>query len=219
MVELIVRGGFFMVPVLVCSVLAVAVFVERLVRIVQAGRLVQALAAEAAPLLDAGDLAALRDLVNGRPGPLAAACRAGLGAPLSFALEGMRSEASYQVTQMGRGLRAMATIAHIAPLLGLLGTVSGMINAFRDLQAEAERIGGMVGPNVLAGGIWEALLTTAAGLAVAIPVFVGHAFLVARVDGMATEMERVCGRVVETRQARARALLRKRRADSPAEKV
>ena len=83
-----------------------------------------------------------------------------------------------EVRELSRYLQALATIGSIAPLLGLLGTVIGMIKAFMVIQ----QMGGKVNAAVLAGGIWEAMLTTALGLAVALPTMVAHSYLVSRVD-------------------------------------
>ena len=83
-----------------------------------------------------------------------------------------------EIRGLSRYLQALATIANIAPLLGLLGTVMGMIKAFMVIQ----QMGGKVNAAVLAGGIWEAMLTTALGLSVALPTMIAHSYLVAQVD-------------------------------------
>lgn len=89
------------------------------------------------------------------------------------------------------GLRALEVIATLSPLLGLLGTVLGMIEAFREL----EQAGSQVDPSILSGGIWQALLTTAAGLSVAIPVVMLHAWLEQRVDAEGHRMDDAVTRV------------------------
>lgn len=89
------------------------------------------------------------------------------------------SEAEQRFAVLERGLRSIENIAQLAPLLGLFGTVLGMIEAFQSLQGA----GNQVDPSILAGGIWVALLTTAAGLAVAMPASLIHAWLEARMDG------------------------------------
>jgi len=96
-----------------------------------------------------------------------------------------------EMATMGRGLRTLEVIGLVAPLLGLLGTVLGMIQSFRALEM-AE---GAANASILAGGIWQALLTTAAGLVVTIPALVGAAILQSRIDRATDEMERVIGRV------------------------
>lgn len=94
--------------------------------------------------------------------------------------------------QLRGGLRALEVIATLSPLLGLLGTVLGMIEAFREL----EQAGSQVDPSILSGGIWQALLTTAAGLAVAIPVVMLHAWLERRVDAQGHRMDDAVTRVL-----------------------
>jgi biopolymer transport protein ExbB len=96
--------------------------------------------------------------------------------------------------------RELATIAHVSPLIGLFGTVTGMIAAFQSL----EQAGMQVSPSLLAGGIWEALLTTAFGLAIAIPTFAAHTYFDTRVDSLASQMKDILAVVrafVEEREA------------------
>jgi len=94
--------------------------------------------------------------------------------------------------QLRAGLRALEVIATLSPLLGLLGTVLGMIDAFREL----EQAGAQVDPSILSGGIWQALLTTAAGLSVAIPVVMLHAWLEHKVDAQGHRMDDAVTRVL-----------------------
>ncbi|MEM6825812.1 MAG: MotA/TolQ/ExbB proton channel family protein [Pseudomonadota bacterium] len=92
--------------------------------------------------------------------------------------ERLKAEAEARFAKLERGLRPLENVAQLAPLLGLFGTVLGMIEAFRALQ----QAGSQVDPSILAGGIWVALLTTAAGLAVAMPTSLVHAWLEGRMD-------------------------------------
>lgn len=94
-----------------------------------------------------------------------------------------------EVERMGRHLRILELVAMVAPLLGLLGTVLGMIQSFQELELAQ----GAANASVLAGGIWQALLTTAAGLIVAIPAAVGATLLSTRVDGAAHDIEAAIG--------------------------
>jgi len=90
-----------------------------------------------------------------------------------------------EVPNLEKYLGILATIASISPLLGLLGTVSGMIKVF----IEIENAGGLVNPSILAGGIWEALLTTAFGLSIAIPTLVAYNFFTSHVNTLISDME------------------------------
>ena len=94
---------------------------------------------------------------------------------------------------MDKNLRGLAVIGNIAPLLGLLGTVTGMIRAFMKIQ----RLGGIVDASVLAGGIWEALITTAAGLSVAIPTLVAYHYFEGRIDNIASQIKDVASELLE----------------------
>jgi len=119
-------------------------------------------------------------------------------------LDGAREEtervARKYLAEARQGLRALEVIATVAPLLGLLGTVLGMIVAFQALQQNGAR----ADASVLAGGIWEALLTTAAGMAVAIPAAVALAWFESVIERMATDMEDLATRVMVARRTSLR---------------
>ena len=101
-------------------------------------------------------------------------------------------KANAEVAALSRHVRALEIIAMVSPLLGLLGTVLGMIAAFRELSMA----GGAANASLLAGGIWQALLTTAAGLIVAIPATVAAGLMTSRIDAAAQRMEEVAGRLL-----------------------
>ncbi|MCL0038438.1 MotA/TolQ/ExbB proton channel family protein [Thermodesulfovibrionales bacterium] len=100
---------------------------------------------------------------------------------------------SKELRRLGKNLRTLGIIGHISPLLGLLGTVTGMIKAFITIQ----ELGGRVDAAVLAGGIWEALITTAAGLSVGIPAITLYHYFEGRVDNTATQMKDAASEVLE----------------------
>jgi len=132
------------------------------------------------------------DRCNVMPGPIAQILKAGIlkhdrsRAEIKAAIE---DAGLHEVPRLEKNLGALATIAHITPLLGLLGTVTGMIRAFQIIEQKAVALM-PVNPGDLAGGIWEALITTVAGLAVAIPTYVAYNFLVSKADGFVLEMEK-----------------------------
>src|SRR5690606_24524492 len=107
--------------------------------------------------------------------------------------ERIEDSGRHVVHELERYLNPLHTIAAISPLLGLLGTVVGMIKVFASIMAN-----GVGNPASLAGGISEALITTAAGLSVAIPALVGHRYLRSRVDGLVVKMEKEAWRFLET---------------------
>lgn len=183
-------GGWLMVPILACSVAAAAICIER-AWVLQASRV--------APddLLDAaraGDSAA--PFGNVTPdSPLGRILLAGLAAARGdrdLMKEAMEGAAGPVVHEMERHLTLLGTIAAISPLLGLLGTVIGMIQVFTTLVAD-----GVADPGVLADGISKALVTTAAGLGVAIPALFFHRYFLRRVDELAVSMEHAASRLVE----------------------
>lgn len=110
-------------------------------------------------------------------------------------IEAIEDASLYEIPKIEKNLTALATIAHISPLLGLLGTVTGMVRCFQTIQAKATSFH-PVSPGDLAGGIWEALLTTVAGLMVAIPTFVAYNYLVSRINHFILEMEKASTELV-----------------------
>lgn len=187
--EIIAKGGILMVPILFCSALALAVFLERTYYFfgarIDAGRLMGIVRTA----LEEGDPKRAIQVCEKAPGPVAKCLRAVLlaaGRPREEIKEHIDEVVLHEVPRLEKRLVVLSTVAHITPLLGLLGTVSGMIQAFQTIQAE----GGMVNPGDLARGIWEALITTGAGLVVAIPTFVAYSYLVSRADAIVLDMER-----------------------------
>ncbi|MBW1923115.1 MAG: MotA/TolQ/ExbB proton channel family protein [Deltaproteobacteria bacterium] len=181
MMEFVEKGGVLVVPILFCSVLALAIFLERLVRFASLRRKGTGIGRKVAQLvregktLEAYEVAAASDSPMGRVLAQALEVRDQDRETVETVLDHATEE---EVRDLSRYLQALATIGNIAPLLGLLGTVMGMIKAFMVIQ----QMGGKVNAAVLAGGIWEAMLTTAFGLGVALPTLVAHSYLVARVD-------------------------------------
>jgi biopolymer transport protein ExbB len=175
MLEMFAKGGPLMWPILLCSLFALGMAVHKCIQFHWAMRAVDV------PLSVA--------LSRGR-GPLAAV-RAVLedgGGEKEVAGAGTRA-----VRGLERGLGSLALVSSISPLLGLTGTVLGMIGAFRSLAAS----GAAANPELLASGIWEALLTTAAGLLVAIPAHVAHHYLDARLGEIVFTFQALSERMLE----------------------
>lgn len=180
MIEFLSKGGILVPPILFCSVLALAIFLERLIRFSRLRIGGRGLDRVIGHLQKGEDQEALESArLSDTP----------MGRVLSQAMEVKDQDretletvlvhaADEELRGLSRYLNALATIGNIAPLLGLFGTVLGMIKAFMVIQ----QMGGKVNAAVLAGGIWEAMLTTALGLAVALPTMVAHSYLVSRVD-------------------------------------
>ncbi len=188
MIDFLSKGGVLVVPILLCSVIALAIFLERLIRYsrvrIRGDGLVEKIGRHIKNNEDhqAYELAGKSDSPMGRVLAQAMEVKDQDRETLETVIIHATDE---EVTGLSRYLQALATIGNIAPLLGLLGTVLGMIKAFMVIQ----QMGGKVNAAVLAGGIWEAMLTTALGLAVALPTIVAHSYLVARVDRYESQLQ------------------------------
>jgi biopolymer transport protein ExbB len=111
--------------------------------------------------------------------------------PVGEIREAAQDAAREEIARLEKRLVALATIAQIAPLIGFLGTVMGMIQMFREIQDKV-----LPSPGQLAGGVWVALLTTAAGLAVAVPSYVGYNYLVSRTRNLVLDMEKAANEII-----------------------
>ncbi len=195
MLELIQSGGWLMVPILLCSVLAAAISVERWwtlqqARVAPSDLLANTWGAVKEKKLDPQKL---RDLRNGSPlGQVLAAGLVNAKRGREIMKEAMEEAAGQVMHELQRYLTALGTIAAISPLVGLLGTVVGMIKVFQALQLH-----GAGNANVLAGGISQALITTAAGIAVAIPALIFHRMFVRKVDEHAVVLEQQGSKLID----------------------
>ena len=193
MIELFWRGGlFFMLPLLAASLGVVAIAIERFVRLRQAHVDYSEFLSSIQDALRRKGIRGARRVASGIPGPVAKIWEEGLGvARLPFPLirERMESVAMAEISRLERHLHLLSVIAQVAPLIGILGTVWGMISSFRVVEGGLA-LGQGVRGEILAGGICQALITTAAGLLVAIPATLIHHFLRERVEGFVTAMER-----------------------------
>jgi len=188
MIDFLAKGGILVIPIVLCSVLALAIFLERFIRFslmnVRAHGLVEkiSLLIKQGSDSEAFEIASTSNTPMGRILVHAMEVRGQDTDTLETVINHATDE---ELRGLSRYLQALATIGNIAPLLGLLGTVLGMIKAFMVIQ----QMGGKVNASVLAGGIWEALLTTALGLAVALPTMVAHSYLIARVDAYEARLQ------------------------------
>lgn len=189
--EIIQKGGPLMYPIILCSIIALAVIIERLYHLYHAQIDIDKFMENISNILKRNRIMEAIDLCEKTPGPIAHISKVGIlkhDRSRQEIKEAMEDAGIYEVPRLEKNLGALSTIAHIAPLLGLLGTVTGMVRAFQVIQEKAG-VAQPVSPGDLAGGIWEALLTTVAGLMVAIPTLVAYNYLVSRVKGFIIEME------------------------------
>jgi biopolymer transport protein ExbB len=190
-----VKGGLVMWPLLALSVLGVTVAIWRWLALRQAMIETGALQAALRDRLLATDIAGAIAACDERPGPVSNIVKAGLlkvGRPKDEVELSLQDASAHEVALLERGLPVLATIAMVAPLLGFLGTVTGMINSFDALAAV-----GLNNPAAVASGISEALITTAAGLIIAIPVQTAYNYFVARVNATVRRMESAANLVLE----------------------
>ncbi|MET3998804.1 MotA/TolQ/ExbB proton channel family protein [Marinobacterium sp. MBR-109] len=195
MFELIVAGGWLMLPIVACSVVALAICLERLMVLRPRKIAPSGLLAQVWEMTRSGTLSAEHMSVIRQESPLGRIIVAGLNNSRhgrEIMKESIQEEASHVVHDMERFLNPLGTIAAITPLLGLLGTVIGMIKVFTEIMIQ-----GTGNAGVLAGGISEALITTAAGLSVAIPALVMHRYFQRRVDSLVLTMEQESIKLVE----------------------
>lgn len=181
MLEFLSKGGVLVVPILLCSVLVLAIFFERMIRYAVNRSRGKDIEHRVARLMVDGEVDQAVSLSKESKSPMGRVLEKAISAR-ELDREMMESvivnATENEVRDLSSNLQTLATIGNIAPLLGLLGTIIGMIKAFMVIQ----QMGGKVNAAVLAGGIWEAMLTTALGLAVALPTMVAHSYLAAKVD-------------------------------------
>jgi biopolymer transport protein ExbB len=187
-----------MVPILMCSIVAAAICVERLWSLQRSRIVPKNLLAQIWSALKTSDLDSqkLRELRSNSPlGQILAAGIANAKRGREIMKEAMEEAASQVSHDLQSYMTTLGIIASISPLLGLLGTVVGMIQVFTALMLE-----GAGNANVLAGGISQALITTAAGLSVAIPALMFHRFFLRRVDELMISMEQEAVKLAEILQ-------------------
>lgn len=195
MLEIVQAGGWLMLPIIACSMVAAAIILERLWTLQQKRVLPKDLTVQAWQWVKADRLDSERVQMLHQSSPLGQVLAAGLvnrDAGREIAKEGIEDTGRHVVHEMERYLNPLGTIAVISPLLGLLGTVIGMVKVFAAITVH-----GVGNPSVLAGGISEALITTAAGLTVAIPSLIGYRYLRGRVDALVVRMEKEAMKFLE----------------------
>lgn len=195
MFEIVAAGGWLMLPIILCSVAVIAISVERYWSLNANKVAPKHLLAQVWGWLKNNQLdgAKLKDLKQGSElGKVLAAGLSNSRHGRDVMKDSIQESANQVIHEMERYLGALGTIAAIAPLLGLLGTVLGMIKVFTAIMLE-----GTGNAGVLAGGISEALITTAAGLCVAIPAMMAHRYFQRHVDGLVVFMEQESVKLVD----------------------
>ncbi len=194
-VELYQAGGMMMHALLVVSIVGLAIIIVKYFTLTIAGMKSRKLLSEVNELLSQRKFKEARELCESSKGPVAAILAAGLR-KIDQGSERVRSAIEHtgamELSFLERGLVALATIATIAPLMGFLGTVAGMIQAFGAIEAYGE-----VEATLVAGGIKVALITTATGLIIAIPISAAHSYFVTKVDRIILDMEETSENMID----------------------
>lgn len=198
--QLMVQGGWFMLPIALASVVGLALFLER-VWYLRRSRIVPfSLVDQLRGLLRDGDFEAAHRVCQENDAPVAKVVGSGLpyrGRSRRLLTDVMEESGIREMYFMRRFTSALGAIATVAPLMGLLGTVVGMIQMFQGVVISAEASGGGANVSHMASGIWEALLTTAGGLLVAIPVFLGYRYILSKIEQYGVEIEEVARGAIE----------------------
>ncbi len=195
MTDLFTRGGPLMYPILLCSIIGWAIFMERIIAFVRVRHSLFSLKKSVMSLLDQGCVQDAANLCSEGRMPLAKILTVVLkncGRKRSYLKDIAEEVGEREAVALQRYLGLLGTIANITPLLGLLGTVLGMIKAFNVIATE-----GMGTPASLGGGISEALITTAAGLTVSVPMILLHRYLTSRSDRLVLELEEATMQIVD----------------------
>jgi biopolymer transport protein ExbB len=197
--EIVRAGGPLMWPIILCSIGAAAIILERLWTLQDKRVVPPDLTQKVRHLIETNQIndkviAALQQ--NSALGQLLAAALTNRHRSREVIMERLEDSGRHIVHELERFLSTLGTIAGVSPLLGLLGTVTGIIKSFNAIQA-----GGMGDPRALSGGIAEALIATAAGLCVAIPALISYRFLRGRVERIVVEMEKDAVRIADAIEA------------------
>ncbi len=201
--EILTQGGFLMIPLFILSVLAIYVIAERWRTLENSKMDIAAMLNNIESLLKSGSQQRAIQYCEEFDKPLARILKSGirrLGRPIRDIEESIRNAGKKEIFLLEKRMNWLATIAGVAPLIGFTGTVTGMIRAFMDIQA----LQGNVNPSVLAGGIWEALITTATGLIVGIIAYGFYNFLLGKINRMIFELENASADFIDLLQTPSR---------------
>jgi len=188
LISLILQGGYMMIPIFLLSIVAVYVYVERIRTVGRAAKTPVGFMDNIKKMVADGDLSGAKVLCQQSDTPIGRMIGKGLsriGSPLKNIEVSIENVGKIEIYNLEKNLSLLATISGAAPMIGFLGTVTGMIRAFISIAQEE----GAVSPKLLSAGIYEAMLTTAAGLFVGIIAYLGYNYLVTRVQKVVHNME------------------------------
>ncbi len=189
LLETLVLGGWVLIPIFLLSILAIYIFVERVITVHKAAADPEATTRQIRNYVQNGDIRGAVAYCESQATPISRILKQGLerlGRPIMEIQDAVQAAGKHEAFELEKRTDILASIAGIAPMLGFFGTVTGMIKAFQAIQ----NLQGNVNPSVLAGGIWEALITTAVGLAVGIVALFFYNYLIGRINRLVNDMER-----------------------------
>ncbi len=187
-IDLAMKGGFMMIPIVISWFIAIYLFIERLLTINKANQDPDPFMNKVKGLVLKGDINGAKILCSQNDSPIARMIEKGvsrIGSPLKTIEASIENVGKIEVFKLEKNLPTLATIAGAAPMMGFLGTVMGMVNAFIAISQEE----GSVSPKLLSSGIYTAMVTTVAGLMVGIVAYLAYNFLVSRVQKVIHRME------------------------------
>ena len=188
LLDLMIKGGYMMIPLYILFVVAVFIFIEKLITLRKAQKSPKHLMDQIKVLVQGGKIDQAKMMCQGDNTPMATMISKGLeriGSPLKNIEVSIENVGKIEIYKLEKNLGILATVAGAAPMIGFLGTVAGMIKAFIGVAQEE----GMVSPKLLSTGIYEAMITTATGLVVGIIAYLGYNYLVTQVSKLVHRME------------------------------
>ena len=188
LIEMAMKGGWIMIPLLLLSILTIYIFFVRWWAIRKASQIDENFMRNIHDYIHEGKIKAAINLCNTQETPIARLIEKGIeriGRPLNDIQTAVENMGNVEISRLEKGLPMLATIAGGAPMIGFLGTVIGMIQAFYNMS----QAGSNVDITLLSGGIYTAMVTTVAGLIVGIIAYFGYNYLVARIDNIVYKME------------------------------
>lgn len=186
--SLVMKGGIVLIPIAILSIIAIYIFIDRYMAIKKASKIDNSFMLNIKDYVANGNFEAAKSLARNTDSPIARMVEKGvlrIGRPLQDITTSIENVGRLELYKLEKKLPTLATISGAAPMLGFLGTVTGMIRAFYNMASA----GNNVNPGMLAGGIYEAMITTAAGLAVGIVAFVCYNLLISMVEKVVHQME------------------------------
>lgn len=186
--SLLLKGGWIMLPILILAIIAVYILIERYLTIRRAEKIDKEFMNKIKDLVSNGNIDGAKAICKNHDTPVARMIEKGIsriGKPFKDIKVTIENTGNLEIFKLEKNMATLATISGAAPMLGFLGTVAGMIRAFYNLS----QAGANVNPGMLAGGIYEALVTTAFGLAVGIVAYIGYNYLTSLIEKVVFKME------------------------------